>query len=233
MGGPMNQNIIFTNVSMYPDLEKPVPASKEIPSWYADLNSYMGDKKVPFDDGNSPATIKRCMPVFDLMCSGYLIKSSVDVFVSQKDGGPFYQWPSLNALTFHPIEQAPNHPDSNGNVYPKWTNYWSIKTPKGYSTLFVPPFHRESVFKILPALVDTDTYFATVNFPFVLNDVNFEGLIPRGTPIAQVIPVKRENWTMEFGDQKNMSEAMTIEQSVKTGFFDRYKTMFRQSKQYK
>ena len=229
----MDQNIIFTNTSPYPDLEKPVPASREIPNWYADLNSYMTDKKIPNPDGTTSATIKRCMPVFDLMTAGYLIKSPADLFVSSRDGAPFYQWPSLDLIDFHPVDQAPNHPYQNGTIYPKWHNYWSIKTPKGYSTLVIQPVHRQSVFTILPAVVDTDTYFAPINFPFVLNDINFEGLIPKGTPIAQVIPIKREDWTMKFGKKEETLEQARISQRMGTVFFDRYKTMFRQAKTYK
>lgn len=229
----MNQKIIFTNTSLYPDLEKPVPASKEIPSWYSELNSYIDDKKQPRYDGTTPSTIKKCMPVFDLMVAGYLIKSTADVYVSTRDGEPFYQWSTLELIDFHPIEQAPNHPYQNGTIYPKWHNHWSIKTPKGYSALFMQPVHRESVFKILPAVVDTDTFTAPVNFPFVLNDINFEGMIPKGTPIAQVIPFKREDWLMEFGQEKEVVEQAIIRQGLSTTFFDRYKTMFRQIKTYK
>ena len=229
----MDQKIIFTNTSPYPDLEKPVPASKEIPSWYTDLNSYINNKKSPTPDNHIPATIKRCMPVFDSMVAGYILKSPADVFVSSQDGAPFYQWPTLNVLDFHPIEQAPNHPIQNGANYPKWNTYWSIKTPKGYSTLFMPPLHRESVFKILPGLVDTDTYSVPVHFPFVLNDINFEGYIPKGTPIAQVIPIKREGWTMEFGEEEALLEQAKARQLLSTTFFDRYKKMFRQVKEYK
>ena len=110
---------------------------------------------------------------------------------------------------------------------------WSIKTPKGYSCLFVQPFHRESIFTIMPGVVDTDLYTGPVNFPFVLNDPNFEGLIPRGTPIAQVIPFKRDDWYMEFGKEKEINEQSDTVKNLRTLFFDSYKTMFRQKKQYK
>jgi hypothetical protein len=229
----MNQNIIFTNIFPYPDLEKPIPASKEIPNWYSELNSYIGGKKIPNADNSVPLTIKKCMPVFDSMVAGYILKSPADVFVSSKNGEKFYQWPTLNVLDFHPIEQAPTHPYQKETPYPKWNNPWSIKTPKGYSTLFIQPVHRESVFTILPGLVDTDTYTAPVNLPFVLNDINFEGLIPKGTPIAQVIPIKRESWIMEFGEEEERFEQFKVTQRLSTVFFDRYKTMFRQVKTYK
>jgi len=95
--------------------------------------------------------------------------------------------------------------------------------------LFVQPLHRESLFTILPGIVDTDTYNATVNFPFVLNDANFEGLIPAGTPLAQVIPIKREQWQMQF-DNFNQEETRL---KMHTKIFDRYKSMFWSKKEYK
>jgi hypothetical protein len=132
-----------------------------------------------------------------------------------------------------PIKQAPTHPAKNKHAYPKWANYWAIRTPKGYSTMFIQPMHRESVFTILPGIVDTDEYYSPVLFPFVVNDPEFEGLIPKGTPIAQVIPFKRESWTMQFGGDKERKEQAKITAILDTKFFDRYKTMFRKNKEYK
>jgi hypothetical protein len=140
---------------------------------------------------------------------------------------------SLGLITFHPVEQAPEHPMRNQHAYPKWTNPWSIKTPKGYSVLFTQPMHRESIFTILPGIVDTDTYTAPVNFPMVINDPNFEGMIPKGTPIAQVIPFKREGWQMEIGSKEELIEQHSIMQKLQTKFFDRYKSMFWSRKEYK
>ena len=229
----MKKEIIFTNTCSFLDVEKPIPASNNIPDWYAGLNSYIGDTRIPSANDKTPSTIKKCMPVFDSIVFGYLIKSATDVFVTAVDGVSNFQWPSLDTINFHPISQAPSHPYFNGQDYPKWRNVWSIKTPKGYSTLFVQPFHRESVFTILPGVVDTDQYTAPVNFPFVLNDINFQGIIPKGTPIAQVIPFKRDDWCMEFGKEEDFAEQFKITQNLKTKFFDGYKTTFRQTKTYK
>jgi len=197
------------------------------------MESYINGEKKPIGDGNTAATIKRCMPVFDAITSGYIITSPADVYVRIKDEQQFFEWSSLGLISFHPIEQAPEHPNRKPHAYPKWNNPWSIKTPKGYSTLFTQPMHRESVFTILPGIVDTDTYTAPVNFPMVINDPNFEGLIPEGTPIAQVIPFKRENWQMEIGSEKELKEQHNIRQKLNTKFFDRYKSMFWNRKEYK
>ena len=224
--------ITFSNTSGI-DIEKPQPASKFMPDWYKNMESYIGKDRKPNGSGITNATIKRCMPVFDAITAGYIITSPADVYVSIKESGQYFEWSALGLIEFHPIEQAPEHPDRKPHAYPKWMNPWAIKTPKGYSTLFIQPMHRESVFTILPGIVDTDTYTASVNFPMVINDPNFEGLIPKGTPIAQVIPFKRENWQMKIGSEKELKEQHSITQKLQTKFFDRYKSMFWTKKEYR
>jgi hypothetical protein len=224
--------ITFTNI-IGAEIEQPKPASKVIPEWYKNTVSYMNNEKKPTGNGNSAATIKRCMPVFDALVSGYIIESPADVYVSIKDGGQWFEWSDFSLINFHPIEQALEHPAKNGFPYPKWTNPWAISTPKGYSTLFVQPFHRESVFTILPGIVDTDQYTSPVNFPFVINDLRFEGLIPKGTPIAQVIPFKRDSWTMKLGTQKDLEAQAQVRKKLQSKFFDRYKSMYWSKKEYK
>jgi hypothetical protein len=227
--------IIFTNTGNIPEEYAPKPATASVPDWYKNLESYIGDEKKPSGDGNTSATIKRCMPVFDAITGGYILYTYTDVWVSQKDGMPWYEWPSFEPIQWHPVEQAPNHPNRNGHQisYPKWINPWAIQTPPGYSVLFVQPMHRESTFTILPGIVDTDQYNSPVNFPFVLNNIQYEGLIPAGTPMAQVIPFKRDSWEMSIGTQEDLQNQMKTTIRLRTRFFDSYKSQFRQIKEYK
>jgi hypothetical protein len=51
----------------------------------------------------------------------------------------------------------------------------------------------------LTGLVDTDLYKADfINFPAQWRNSEFQGVLPRGTPVAQCLPVKRELWTGRF-----------------------------------
>jgi hypothetical protein len=118
--------IIFTNVSGHDTDYLPVPAFQEIPDWYKDTKSYMTGKKEPTIDMDNPGTIKRCMPVFDAITAGYIIKTPADVWVSKKDGMPFYQWRSPDAISFHDLEQAPLHPLQKGTPIAKWLSPWSF-----------------------------------------------------------------------------------------------------------
>jgi hypothetical protein len=238
----MAQLITFTDGIGVSKNFYPKPASSYIPEWYSEMDSYRGKEKKPDGAGVSLATIKRCMPVFDAISSGYVITTYADVFVSQKPTKqkdsevevdmPYYQWPTGTPIAFHDIDQAPNHPLYNNAPYPKWISPWGISTPPGYSCLFINPVHRKSVFSIMEGVVDTDAYNAPVNFPFVLKNVNFEGLIPAGTPIAQVIPFKREEWKMQIGTEKDLEKQSNSIRGLRSKMFDSYKTQFRQIKKY-
>lgn len=66
-----------------------------------------------------------------------------------------------------------------------------------------------------------------------LRDPNFEGMIPAGTPMAQIIPFKRDSWEMSIGKQQDLLEQNKITTKLRTKFFDSYKTQYRQLKEYK
>jgi len=227
-------DITFINILPNHELDLPKPASEHIPEWYKELPSYIGDKKKPNGKGGITQTIKKCMPVFDAVTSGYIISTPVDVYVRLNDSKiQTFEWADLEFVSFHGLVQAPTHPVNKPFDYPKFNSPWGIKTPKGYSCLFIQPMHRESIFTILPGVVDTDKYFPPINFPFVINDPNFEGLIPKGTPLVQVIPFKRTSWKAKYGSKKEVNLAFQVAYKINSVFFDRYKSMFWTRKTYK
>ena len=232
--------ITFTDTIGVPEEYRPVPASKLIPDWYKNLESYIGGDKRPDGNASTTATAKRCMPIFDAISGGYLILTHADLWVSQKPDEegklhPYYEWANFGAIAFHPKQQLPEHPHGAGHEisYPKWTNAWAIQTPPGYSSLFIPPLHRETPIIALSGVVDTDTYTAPVNFPFVLRDPKMDGLIPAGTPIMQVIPFKRDEWEMQIGSQEELIQQVKVTNKLRSVFFDSYKRQYRQVKEYK
>jgi hypothetical protein len=226
------KEIVFTNTlknNFYP----PKPAKNEIPEWYKNTNSYVNNDKTIVDFNKTSGTIKRCMPVFDSITAGYILYTQVDVQVRCIDGLPTYNWPSQDAITFHPIEQLEFYPNIKELPIPKWKNPYGIKTPSGYSTLFVPPIHHSNkIFKIFEAIVDTETLTIPVEFPFILNDSDWEGLIPAGTPMAQAIPFKRESWKHKIGSDKELIEQQLIMKRIATVFYNSYKKNFWSKKEY-
>ena len=229
----MSRDITFTDTMGIPKEYAPVPASKVLPDWYKNTPEYVNGERLVVD-GVTPHTVKKCLPVFDAMTAGYVIPTYVDLQVTRRDGLPYYEWPQHSAISWHPVAQAPLHPARNAAPFPKWTNPWAIKTPSGFSCLFLPPMHNPNgVFTVLPAVVDTDNYSAPVNLPFVLDDDTWEGLIPAGTPMVQVVPIKRDGWKMSLGGDAERSEQETVSRRLRSVWFNSYKRHFWSRKEYR
>ena len=230
--------IIFTDINN-PEgvLPKPKPASEYVPQWFRDAKSYTdpSGKKAPTVDGQPYATIKRCMPLWDMMTAGYIIETPYDIYVRQTDQGPYFQWGAIEAIAFQAMEQTQNHPNFRDiNYAVRIIHPWSIKTPKGWSILIMQPAHQEPTpISILPGIVDTDDYSLPFNMFIKLVDSKFEGMIPAGTPFAQIIPIKRDNWKSRLGSKKEKDKYSSDVVKFQTVFFDRYKKFWWNKKEYK
>ena len=77
-----------------------------------------------------------------------------------------------------------------------WSEHWAVDTPDGWSTLYTHPMNRYDLpFITLSGLVDTDRGKVNVDgsIPFYIKE-GFSGVIPAGTPIYQMLPIKRQSW---------------------------------------
>jgi hypothetical protein len=227
--------IQFLNDKNLTDLQ-PVLAKDNLPNWYKETQPYINNNKASALINNtfvSTATIKKCMPVFDVMAAGYLINAWADIKIYNENNVIYYDIDSP-ILSSHGTNQAGNHfaVDKNDDLVAKFINTWAIKTPEGYSCLFIPPAHRPNVISIMPAVVDTDSYNLAVHFPFILTDRSFVGVIPKGTPLVQVIPFKRDNWEMEC-DVLDSEEKIDIFNTLHEEPFNGYKNNFWEQKDYK
>jgi len=177
-------------IDVFPHPDK---AGKFLPDYYKKLAVNMGNH--PEKDG----TAKKCVPFMDAITNGYIIPLWSDIYITAKDGEidiTFPQFfPSNNTIGTHNYNQLKNHPakdDMYGKTILKFLNPWVIKTPPGVSCLFTTPMnHFETRIKLVDGIVDTDTYYNNVNFPFLWNGGDGEFLIEKGTPLAQVIPFVR------------------------------------------
>jgi hypothetical protein len=230
--------IIFTDVQN-PDgvLQKPRPASEYIPEWYKEAKSYTNpdSKKRPNTDGTPAATVKKCMPLWDMMTAGYIMETPYDIYVGQTSNGPYFQYLGQEAISFQTMEQFQNHPYSrNINYAARITIPWSIKTPRGWSIMIMEPQHREpGPIECATGIVDTDTCSIPFNMFFKLRDPSFEGMIPAGTPFLQIIPFKRQNWKSALGGKAERKKFQLDQSKLMTIFFDGYKKFWWQKKEYR
>jgi hypothetical protein len=221
---------IAVNKLSYEVFDKPQKTSSLVPDWYKKQGKYADNKFSVGENGNPNHTIKACMPIFDMMTAGYTITLPADVYF-EEDGTVKWSTDMLSAVESHPKSQFSEYNVLDGykkNIAYKFIQPWIIKTPPGYSTMFIHPTYTPDLpFYTLPAIVDTDKHPIMVNFPFFLKE-DFTGLIPYGTPIVQIIPFKRENW-------KSSSSFSEINQNdlfqfAKKKIGNRYKAFYRTKK---
>ncbi len=104
---------------------------------------------------------------------------------------------SISPIDFHDPIQAAGSPFFDDDRYIiKFTNFWTIEAPPGFSLLFTHPVNRRDLpFTAFTGLVDCDAYHdVPVQFPAHWHDANFNGVLPKGTPLVQCLPVKRQAW---------------------------------------
>ncbi|HEX4123896.1 MAG TPA: hypothetical protein VHY37_04155 [Tepidisphaeraceae bacterium] len=178
-------------------LPAPYPAVQALPEWFKEL---AGGVVVPGTRGTMH-TVKQCPPFLDAMMSGYVLPLCGEVhFELGADGQLSIDCPNgdTSVESHHPAQVA-GSPWADLPVI-KFINPWIVVTPPGYSTLFVPPMNHEPIpFRVLAGVVDTDAFYAPVNFPAVCQMARGSRcVLTRGTPIVQAIPFKRESWQSQI-----------------------------------
>jgi hypothetical protein len=204
-------------------LPRPIPAVLGLPEWFKNLplknfNPSMGEESL---------TVKKCPPFIDAMTYGFLIPLAADLEVHRGEFSWNFDLPeglvsefSHSPIDFHDPSQAAGSPffDEDRFII-KFNNFWTIEAPEGYSLLFTHPINRADLpFTTLTGLVDSDTFHdSPIHFPARWNDEDFNGVLPKGTPVAQCLPVKRELWTATFEQLSNDGMTRMIETQDATG----------------
>lgn len=205
-------------------IPNPVPAIKATPDYFRPI-------KPQSDNNPKSGTVKRCVPFLDALSAGFIIPMWCDVYVIARNGNLSIDFPpnfpQSETLGSHSSAQIPKHPLANkpyGNMPMKWINPWVIETELGVSCLFTPPLnHMETRFKLLDGVVDTDTYYNNVNFPFLWTAGDGEFFIKKGTPLVQVIPFRREEQSFEVSAvdiEKRGAVQSTLGTKLKNGYRD-------------
>ena len=181
-------------------LPPPIPAVQGLPDWFKALPN-KAFNAITQAEGQ---TVKRCPPFIDAMTYGFLIPLPCDLKV---ENGAF-SWDldlpvnsvdnfKRSPIAFHDASQVAGTPYFEEDRFAiKFNNFWTIEAPPGYSLLFTHPVNRADLpFTTLTGLVDSDHYRdSLIHFPAHWHDINFNGVLPKGTPVAQCVPVKRELW---------------------------------------
>lgn len=217
-------------------LLEPVPAVRNLPEWYKKLRPTQDNEKLAhFPNGTTNSTVKWCNPFGDALQAGYHLLLSHDVFVTGDAGSKEFVWHAGgdSIISTHSKKQISKDliPEGFDEQPFKFENIFEINTPKGYSCLIIHPLNRGDLpFLTLAGIVETDSYDLPVNLPFLIKE-NFTGIIPSGTPIAQIIPLKRDSWKMGFGEFDADRANRNLEK-LRSKLSRSYKKMFWQRKEW-
>lgn len=220
------KKIIFTNNRPWltkDSLHKPTSIIKTIPEWYRKMDRFMRNPQnnefyIGHDGGKIP-TWKACPAVLDVMGTGYTYLTPCDIYFIQEENELKVEVSDQNYKDFCTPRSAMEGfvtPNGYRDSHFAWFADWGVQVPKGYSILYTHPLNRfELPFYTVSAIVDNDKVLLPGSMPFFINN-NFSGLLPKGTPIVQMIPFKRDNWESEF-DFINSNEILykNIENSKK------------------
>ncbi len=193
-------------------LSSPVPAYKKIPQWYKDLTTYGSSNDLsnlnPINDRGSDGSnvsTKLCLPFQDAMTLGYMYVLEDDLTVTlDLDGKPSLSWKKdILLIDKRPTVDLAIPKDTHPLHFGVKMN-WFYETPKDYSLLMTMPINRPDLpFWVPSGIVDADIWGLPAFYPFFIKR-GFEGVIPEGTPIFQMIPIKRESWSLVVDESNEM-----------------------------
>jgi hypothetical protein len=209
----------------------PVPAPLGLPDW---LKTMPTQAFAALGQGDAP-TVKRCPPFIDAMTSGFLLPLICDLRIEKGE----FSWDNdlppggavgfvRSPVSFHEPSQVMGTPLFDDDRFLiKFHNLWTIEAPEGFALFFTHPVNRFDLpFTTLSGLVDCDRYYENwIHFPAHWHDTSFSGVLPRGTPVAQCIPVKREKWAAKIealsSEQAQRVQDMATEMNREQGVYRR------------
>src|SRR5690606_23268766 len=137
----------------------------------------------------------------DVMASGYAYRTPCDIEFFEDAKG------DINARVLDaryqdflqerlPLAQFP-HPQGCHWKHFAWWPDWAVQLPEGYSALYTQPMNRVDLpFLTVGGIVDNDKVQQPGTMPFFVRR-GVRGVLPAGTPYAQIFPFKREHWEAE------------------------------------
>ncbi len=197
-------DIIFHSSREYNNKSKnylPIPAKKQQPDWFSKSSKYWKNDKGEdlINNFGKILGFKSCPALLDSFSLGYLLTTPCDlaffeykdnIYVETEEGFSEFCGRRDDMYGF-PV------PHGYRKQHFHWWPNWSIETPPGYSSIIMHPLNRYDLpFLTTNGIIDSDMYTISGLLPFFLKN-DFIGLLPKGTPYAQIIPFKREEYSMK------------------------------------
>ena len=229
----------------------PVPAVSMIPQWYKDAEVFVNKETMGLDiqDPSLRAPgIKSCMPVFDTLTSGYFLTTwwSIEItsnklnnlewkYVEKDENGEWVDSvvnPAMVSERVGDMAYTLPRPEGFAHNHMVWQGKWGMKLPKGWSLMVVHPSHRFDLpFYTIGGIIDADRFSANGNLPWFIKK-GWIGIIEKGTPIAQLIPIKREAWISRVIPEKKDKMGRYLAHQVRSVVSGYYRSNIWVKKRY-
>jgi hypothetical protein len=225
------------NVAQF--IPDPQPMSEALPEWWRKHEVHGGGLKT-IAGGSVNATVKKCPAVLDALTTGYLLRVPIDIFVDTT--GDRIRWqtpkgnPSWKTVQIHSGLQVSGMPfdrkrfcEDIFKIHP----LWSFNVPRGYSILsHHPAYFTGAPWQMLPAVMDADDYSPDGAYSMLI-EKGFKGVIAQGTPLVQIVPINREDWSMVINRKFDEKKIFPQKFRMRSVFQDGYRNHFWKRKSYR
>jgi len=191
----------------------PQPSSQFVPEWYRQgerfINKEDGSLNIP-DPSLRAGGLKSCNPFLDSIIAGYIQPLSCAIEILKNDGSSNLEWRyvELDAngeyVQVEDIGLIEERSGTIGHTVPRphghaqnhmvWSGHWGWKLPRGYSMIITHPMNQFQLpFTTSSGFMESDRFIAGGRIPWYIKE-GWTGIIPKGTAMYQIIPVKRKKW---------------------------------------
>lgn len=215
----------------------PKPAAHYVPDWYKRVPKFSEKNMVLSEESGrlDGLTMKSCAAFSDSMINGYIQETWQDIVIQYKD----------DTLTIGK-QIVPEMVSSRGGNFHSpigkgfyqneftWRSPWMPRLPKGYSMLIIHPAnHVELPFETAAGIIDSDNFYHSPfgNMPFYVK-YGFSGIIPAGTPMYQMIPIKRESWRSVVKEWNEEEQGKRVNMIARKAY-GAYKELFHVKKDFR
>lgn len=224
---PKESNIEFhCEEKYYNVVPEPVPAYEEFPEWYENTPGVLEDEYVEMPDTTS---VKRCMPFLEGMAMGWVLKLPGNLLFENPsaDEGIQIRWDmefDMVDMSFQSDVMNVTYPDEV--VMLKLTTPWMVSAREGWSLMVRPlPNRVNTPFKCTTGVLNADSFRGYLSGIVRWVDMDFTGVIEKGTPICQLIPIKRSEIANEYhvrrstDEEKKAAEKGKIESGTNSSYY--------------
>ena len=200
-------------ISMVEGIEETMPIlpmSEYRYDWLKKAGDKIKERKKNLADWNKSNSTLKCPAMLTFRNKGFILRAPWDIHLTIESENS-YKWRTsignenvakdlTETVTHHNEDLFFNFmsswPKDTMEIVLKLNLPWAMRIPKGYEVLMVEPFYKDDCrFTTCSGVFDSDLGIARLTVPIMWHSTKGSYIIKTGTPIAQLIPVKKDTIT--------------------------------------